>query len=64
MELHQAVLLEVRVAIQILHSEDNSIADEASKVFQSGTNETAALSTRVTDNSVNLLAIQGTNNRI
>jgi len=64
MELHQAVLQEVWVGIQILKAQDDRIVEEASELFQEPRMEMAIMSKRRTDNSVRILAIQGTNKRI
>jgi len=61
MSLPQAALPEIGTGIYILQSQENQIVEEASSLFQRIKVEFAAMSKRITDNTVQILAITGTN---
>jgi hypothetical protein len=64
MEIHQAVLQEVQVGINILDAQCDNKVEEASKLFPGATTEMAAMSKRIKDNSCQILTIQAINKKI
>lgn len=64
MQFQQATLQEIRSGIQILQGHDNQIVTEATDLFAGILQEQEALSKRISDNSLQVLAVQSSNHTI
>jgi len=61
LQLHEAVLQELRSGINILQGQDAQIVQEANDIFMTHKREMEAMCKRVTDNASQILGIHGTN---
>jgi hypothetical protein len=61
MQLQEAVLQEIRSAVNILQAQDNQIVEEANTIFETHKKELEAISKRVTNCDGEILTIKGTN---
>lgn len=64
MQFQQAMLQGIRSGIDILQKEDNQIVDQATDLFAGLRQEQEALSTRISHNSLRILAVRTSNQAI
>jgi len=60
MDLHHAVLQQVHLGIGIMRSHDNDIVEDSSSTFSRINQELQSLSKRISDNTIQILAVKGT----
>jgi len=62
--LQEAILQEVRSGISVLQAQDNQIVQEASSLFDRIRSEMTNMSKRISDNSLQILAVKNSNQNI